>query len=95
VEAAAAQQVPLSVCGEMAAVPQQAALLVGLGFRELSMTPSAIPRVKAALRATSAERARETARACLSLRTEAEIAERLGRDLAPPLQAADLGRETA
>jgi len=93
VEAAAAQQVPLSVCGEMAAVPLQAALLVGLGFRELSMTPSAIPRVKATLRAVSAERARETAKACLSLRTDAEIAARLGRDFAPPLLPADLGKD--
>ena len=52
--AAHAQQRPLSVCGEMAGHPVQALLLVGLGYRELSMAPSAIPRVKAALRAVRA-----------------------------------------
>ncbi len=52
--AALVHERPLSVCGEMAGHPVEAVLLVGLGYRELSMAPSAIPRVKAALRAVSA-----------------------------------------
>lgn len=40
----------LGVCGEAAADPVTAAALVGLGVDELSMTPTAIPEVKAALR---------------------------------------------
>src|SRR4029079_18184591 len=35
--------VPMSVCGEMAADPAILPLLVGLGLREFSMTPAAIP----------------------------------------------------
>jgi phosphoenolpyruvate-protein phosphotransferase (PTS system enzyme I) len=35
--------VPLSVCGELASDPVVLALLVGLGVREFSMTPSALP----------------------------------------------------
>jgi phosphoenolpyruvate-protein phosphotransferase (PTS system enzyme I) len=93
VAAAEGQRVPLSVCGEMAADPLQALLLVGLGFRELSMSPAAIPRVKAAVRAVRAERAREVARRTLTLRTAEEIEELLSRELVPSLEAADLSRD--
>ena len=55
--------------------------LVGLGIRELSMAPSAIPRVKAALRAVSAERAREVAGRCLLLPDRAEIEALLRQEL--------------
>lgn len=93
VAAAEGQRVPLSVCGEMAAEPRQAVLLVGLGFRQLSMSPAAIPRVKAAVRAVRADRAREVARRCLGLRTAEEIEELLGRELVPSLLPADLSKE--
>ncbi|NIA68009.1 phosphoenolpyruvate--protein phosphotransferase [Pelagibius litoralis] len=46
VEAALHARIPVSVCGEMAGDPRFAALLVGLGVRELSMTAKALPRVK-------------------------------------------------
>jgi phosphotransferase system enzyme I (PtsP) len=50
-EAAAAAGVPAGVCGEMAGRPLEAAVLVGLGYRSLSMAPGAIGPVKAAIRA--------------------------------------------
>jgi phosphoenolpyruvate-protein phosphotransferase (PTS system enzyme I) len=93
VAAADGQHVPLSVCGEMAADPLQALLLAGLGFRELSMSPAAIPRVKAAVRAVRADRARDVARRTLTLRTAEEIEELLVRELVPSLEAADLSRD--
>jgi phosphotransferase system enzyme I (PtsI) len=68
-ETARAHERPLSLCGEMAGQPLEAVLLVGLGYRELSMAPHAIPRVKAALRAVHEEKARGLARQCLSLST--------------------------
>ena len=64
---AASADKPLSVCGEMAAEPLQAVLLVGLGYRSLSMAPSAIPRVKEAIRAVSAAEAAALAARCLGL----------------------------
>jgi phosphotransferase system enzyme I (PtsI) len=36
----------LGMCGEMAGDPLALPLLLGMGFREFSMTPSRIPRVK-------------------------------------------------
>jgi phosphotransferase system enzyme I (PtsI) len=72
-EAAQTHGRPLSVCGEMAGQPLEAVLLVGLGFRSLSMAPSAIPRVKEALRAVRAADACSLAERCLGLATCAEI----------------------
>ncbi len=72
---------PLSVCGEMAGHPVEAVLLVGLGFRQLSMAPSAIPRVKAALRAVRAADARDVVERCLELPTCQEILALVRREL--------------
>jgi phosphoenolpyruvate-protein phosphotransferase/dihydroxyacetone kinase phosphotransfer subunit len=55
----------VGVCGELAGDPAAALILVGLGVKELSMSPPAIPTVKAAIRATTHERARELARRAL------------------------------
>jgi len=44
----------VAVCGELAADPQAAALLVGLGVRELSVGPRAVPAVKQAVRGLEA-----------------------------------------
>jgi phosphotransferase system enzyme I (PtsI) len=43
-------QIPISICGEMAADPRYALVLLALGFNELSMTSSAIPLVKEVIR---------------------------------------------
>jgi phosphoenolpyruvate-protein phosphotransferase len=63
VRAAEAAGKELSVCGEMAGDPVAAAVLVGLGIRQLSMTPAAIPEVRAVLRANPLARLRELAAA--------------------------------
>ena len=53
VEAALRVRKPVSVCGEIAGNPKMAPLLIGLGVRSLSMNPSAVPRVKQAVRSVS------------------------------------------
>jgi len=85
--AADASSTSLSVCGEMAGQPLQAVLLVGLGYRELSMAPSAIPRVKEALRAVPAAEARQLAERCLELASGSEI-EALVREALPAVAQA-------
>jgi phosphotransferase system enzyme I (PtsI) len=49
-EAAFRARIPVCMCGEMAGDPRFTALLIGLGFRDLSMTASNIPRVKQRIR---------------------------------------------
>ncbi len=49
-QAALQADIPVSICGEIAGDPHYTALLLGLGFRELSMTASSIPRVKQRIR---------------------------------------------
>ena len=49
-EAALRARIPVSICGEMAGDPRYTALLLGLGFRELSMISANIPRVKQRIR---------------------------------------------
>jgi phosphoenolpyruvate-protein phosphotransferase (PTS system enzyme I) len=45
-EGADAEGIPVSVCGEMASNPGAAACLVGMGITDLSMTTTALPKVK-------------------------------------------------
>ena len=54
-EAADAHGRWVGVCGELAGEPDAAVVLAGLGVRELSMAPSRIPAVKAALRESDTE----------------------------------------
>jgi phosphotransferase system enzyme I (PtsI) len=66
-------RIDVSICGEMASDPAVIGLLVGLGFREFSMTPSAIPVVRRLLQDVRADDARRIASAVLGLPTAAEI----------------------
>ena len=50
----AAAKVPLSMCGEMAGNPIEAMMLIGLGFRTLSLTATALGPVKTMIRSLDA-----------------------------------------
>lgn len=56
VRAAERNRTPLTLCGEMASKPLPAMALIGLGFRSVSMTATAIGPVKAMLLALDADR---------------------------------------
>jgi len=70
---AATSRARVAVCGEMAATPAAAVLLVGLGVRELSMTPRAIPAIKDAIRSTSANKAKQLAALALHRDSAASV----------------------
>jgi phosphotransferase system enzyme I (PtsI) len=75
--------IPVAVCGEMAADPALLALLLGLGLREFSMAPSALPLAKQVVRSLRAQDARVAARRALTARTVKEV-ERALVDLLTP-----------
>ncbi|RPF27737.1 phosphoenolpyruvate--protein phosphotransferase [Georgenia muralis] len=73
----AQQSRPVGVCGEAAADPALAVVLVGLGVATLSMTPRAIPDVAAVLAATDLQRCRELARAAVDAESAEEARARV------------------
>ena len=70
------QGVPVSLCGEMAADPRFTWVLVGLGVRELSMHPSAIPVIKNIIRSSDISEMEELAQRVLAA-PDVDEAERL------------------
>jgi phosphotransferase system enzyme I (PtsI) len=71
-DAGAAAGKPVGICGEAAADPQLAVVLVGLGATTLSMTPAALADVRAELASVTMEQARARAGAALAARTAAD-----------------------
>jgi phosphoenolpyruvate-protein phosphotransferase (PTS system enzyme I) len=74
VEAALRRGMPVSVCGEMAGDPRYAALLLGLGLRNLSMSPRSIPRIKQRIRTLDMVAATRRARAIMDQSDSGRIA---------------------
>jgi phosphotransferase system enzyme I (PtsP) len=72
-QAARAAGIPCSVCGELAANPAGAPLLVGMGIGELSMAPQSIPAVRQMVRAIPAELAAQLARDAIALGRGREV----------------------
>jgi len=65
--------IPAIVCGEMASTPAYAALLIGLGAVDLSMTPASIPRVRRSLARINSRDAKAIASECLACATADEV----------------------
>ena len=63
---------PVGVCGEAAADPLLAVVLIGLGATTLSMTPSALADVRAELATVTLKQARKKALAALAAATAAD-----------------------
>ncbi|MBI5161107.1 MAG: phosphoenolpyruvate--protein phosphotransferase [Micrococcales bacterium] len=74
-DAGAATGKPVGICGEAAADPQLAVVLVGLGATTLSMTPAALADVRAELAAVTLGQARARAAAALAAPGAAEARE--------------------
>jgi phosphotransferase system enzyme I (PtsI) len=74
-EAALRMRMPVSVCGEMAANPRLVPLLLGLGLRSFSMTASAVPPVKQAIRSVEIDACARFARRVMEQSDPARIEE--------------------
>ena len=81
IKAAQSAGIPAIVCGEMAATPAYAVILVGLGATELSMMPAAMPRLRRILSGVNLSDARALAQATLDLATADEVEELVAGEL--------------
>jgi phosphotransferase system enzyme I (PtsI) len=72
VDAGHAKGIWVGVCGQMAADPVLAPLLVGMGVDELSVAPQAVPLVKDAVRSVSYAQSRQLAETVLQCRSGTE-----------------------
>jgi phosphotransferase system enzyme I (PtsI) len=73
IDSAQAAGIEISLCGEMAAEPSYALLLVGMGLRRLSVSPRRIPEIKTWIRELSAAELAELAQRCMGFSTAAEV----------------------
>jgi phosphotransferase system enzyme I (PtsI) len=64
---------PLSMCGEMAADLETTVLLIGLGFRRLSVSPYLLPPLRSRIRRVDLAGARQVAARALRLASRREI----------------------
>jgi len=67
----------VTVCGEMAADPLAALVLLGLGLRQFSMNPIFIPRIKKTLRSVELKTVEKVVEEALSLKTAQDIEEHI------------------
>jgi phosphotransferase system enzyme I (PtsI) len=90
--------IPIAICGEMAAEPAYALILLGLGLDEFSMNPVAIPKVKKVVRKSRFEEAKDLVERVFQFKTASEIeryvrtwmAERFPQDFIERQKARDL-----
>jgi phosphotransferase system enzyme I (PtsI) len=73
VQSAHQARIPVAICGEMAAEPAYALILLGLGLNEFSMNPVAIPKVKKILRMARFEETRSLVEELFQFPTASEI----------------------
>jgi phosphocarrier protein FPr len=73
VDGAQPRALPVAVCGELASDATAVPILLGLGVRELSVAPPAVPRIKAAVREVSLADARTLAERALACADAGEV----------------------
>ncbi len=88
VASAAQAGIEVSLCGEMAADPRFASVLVGLGLRRLSVSPRLVPKIKTWIRELDSRLLAEVTARCLDLRTAREVDELIDPVLADVTAAA-------
>lgn len=75
VDAARAVNKPVAMCGDMAGDPYLTAILLGIGFRDLSMSPQQIPLLKSIVRGVRLAEAEALVRSIEKLPTAKEVEE--------------------
>ncbi|MGL4562549.1 MAG: phosphoenolpyruvate--protein phosphotransferase [Brevinema sp.] len=74
-------KIPVSICGEIAKEPLYIRLLLGMGLREFSMSPKAIPMIKYILTNSTVEECKQLWRKVLAMQNHNDITQFLQDDL--------------
>jgi len=64
---------PVSLCGEMAGETDFVMLLLGLGLRQFSMTPPALPEVKKVIRSVTIDQCQRVARRAAAFESDRQV----------------------
>ena len=74
-------RVPVTVCGEMAGKPKAFLLLLGMGLRRFSMSPSFVPSIKQLASQVSIEQAESIVDSVMKFKTTAQVKRYMTRQL--------------
>ncbi len=66
-------RIDCSICGEMASEPEFIMLLLGMGFRTISIAPPMIPEIKQMIRSVTIENCNNIARKVLTMNSERHV----------------------
>lgn len=80
VQAGHDNDIPVSICGELAGDPRACKMLVGFGVDSLSMSPNAIHTVKALIPTFTYEEAKEFAQKILTMQSAVEVENLVNED---------------
>lgn len=81
VEAGQKEHIPVTVCGQMSSSPMYVPLLMGMGLRQLSVTPHAIPELKEIIRQVTIPQAEQIAAHALTLELARDVESYLQSEL--------------
>jgi len=73
VKAARRHNIEVSVCGEMSGDPIYTMLLLGLGLRQLSVTPQNIPEIKKIIRSINIDESKQIAQEVMRHETARDV----------------------
>jgi phosphotransferase system enzyme I (PtsI) len=81
IEAAKRKGIPVNLCGQMSGSPLYTILLLGLGLRQFSVTPAAIPEIKKVCRSVTIEQCEAVARHVMTMENARNIESYLREEL--------------
>ena len=73
IKAAQKYEIDVNVCGEMSGEPLYTVLLLGMGLRQLSVTPHNIPEIKKIIRSVSIAEAVQVAQEALAMEAARDV----------------------
>lgn len=73
---------PVTLCGEIAAMPRTAVLLFGMGLRSYSISPAFVPIIKEVVSHLTVDRSRQIVDRVLKMKTSAEISKYMQHEVA-------------